>query len=98
MNETVNPHGNPQAKGLSWCFVLQRPRKFVQNLQMRRCSTTGARVLSCRAFKFRVAPDNTYYLYRVEGEWQLSLISPEEWGRRLPGDYVAECQLSRDMT
>ena len=25
-------------------------------------------------------------------------MSPAEWGERLPGDYVAECALSRDMT
>ena len=71
-----------------------RPKSADEALLDYWCSSL---VLSA-AFKFRVAPDNTYYLYRAEGEWQLSLISPEEWGRRLPGDYVAECQLSQDMT
>ena len=102
MNETVNPQGNPQGKGL--VMVLQqmaaaapaeiRPKSADEALLDYWCSSL---VLSA-AFKFRVAPDNTYYLYRAQGEWQLSLISPEEWGRRLPGDYVAECQLSQDMT
>ena len=50
------------------------------------------------AFKFRVAPDNTYFLYRVGAEWQLSLIAPTEWVARMPGEFVAACKLSQDMT
>ena len=102
MNETVNPHGNPQGKGL--VMVLQqmtatapaeiRPKSTDEALLDYWCSSL---VLSA-AFKFRVVPDTPYYLYRVDGEWQLSLISPEEWGRGLPGDYIAECQLNMDMT
>ena len=102
MNETVNPQGNPQGKGL--VMVLQqmaaaapaeiRPKSADEALLDYWCSSL---VLSS-AFKFRVVPGSRYYLYRMEHEWQLSLVSPGEWGKRLPGAYVAECQLSRDMT
>ena len=57
----------------------------------------SALVLSA-AFGFRVAPGHTYYLYLSERRWQLSLISPQEWGHRLPGAFVAHCQLRHDMT
>ena len=57
----------------------------------------SALVLSS-AFGFRVAPGHTYSLYLVEGQWRLSLITPEEWGARVPGDFVGRCQLRHDMT
>ena len=57
----------------------------------------SALVLSA-AFGFRVAPGHTYYLYLSERRWQLSLISPQEWGHRLRGAFVAQCQLRHDMT
>ena len=28
----------------------------------------------------------------------MSLITPEEWGARMPGDFVGECKLRHDMT
>ena len=69
MNDTVNPQGNPQGKGL--VMVLQqmaaaapaeiRPKSGDEALLDYWCSSL---VLSA-AFKFRVVPDNTYYLYRV---------------------------------
>ena len=44
------------------------------------------------------APGYNYSLYLVEGQWRLSLITPEEWGSRMPGDFVGECKLRHDMT
>ena len=101
MNETVNPHGNPQgqrachgASADGCCSARGNSSKIADEALLDYwCSSL---VLSA-AFKFRVAPI-TRITCIAEGEWQLSLISPEEWGRRLPGDYVAECQLSQDMT
>ena len=57
----------------------------------------SALVLSA-AFGFRVSPGRDYYLYYVASRWTLSLISPEEWGRRQPGVFVARCELRHDMT
>jgi len=57
----------------------------------------SALVLSA-AFGFRVAPGHHYYLYLVDSQWRLSLISPTEWGHRLPGAFVARCELRHDMT
>ena len=57
----------------------------------------SALVLSA-AFGFRVTPGQEYFLYLVNQSWQLSLLSPEEWGHRLPGDFVGHCRLRNDMT
>jgi len=57
----------------------------------------SALVLSA-AFGFRVTPGQRYFLYLVRQAWQLSLLSPEDWGQRLPGEYVGYCQLHHDMT
>ena len=102
MTETIHPQGNPQGKGL--VMVLQqmaesapaeiRAKSADEALLDYWCSSL---VLSA-AFKFRVVAGNIYFLYRTTSEWQLSLVSPPEWGDRMPGDYVAACQLSQDMT
>jgi len=57
----------------------------------------SALVLSAE-FSFKPVPRKPYYLYWREGDWMLSLIGPSEWGLRLPGDCLGECQLEFDMT
>lgn len=49
-------------------------------------------------FSFKPVPGKPYYLYWRKGDWQLSLISPDEWGQRHPGECLGECQLGFDMT
>ena len=49
-------------------------------------------------FSFKPVPRKPYYLYWREGDWQLSLISPAEWGLRRPGECLGQCQLELDMT
>lgn len=57
----------------------------------------SALVLSA-AFGFKVVPTQIYHLYLVGGRWSLSLITPQEWGNRVPGPYVGRCVLRHDMT
>ena len=41
----------------------------------------------------------TYYLYEKEDQsFVLSLVSPEEWGKKLPYSFVAEVHLLADHT
>ena len=49
-------------------------------------------------FNFKPVPGKPYYLYWRKAGWQLSLISPIEWGQRQPGECLGECQLGFDMT
>ena len=102
MTEHMHPAGNPQGKGMvpvldqlravaPWDITAKSPEQILRDYCL------SSLVLSA-VFKFRTVPGNTYYLYRVGYEWQLSLISPEEWGERLPGAPVAHCELAKDMT
>ncbi len=49
-------------------------------------------------FRFKPVVGQDYFLYGSEQGWSLSLISPEEWGQRKVGEFVARCRLRLDMT
>ena len=49
-------------------------------------------------FAFRPVVGCPYYLYWTGERWLLSLISPDEWGSRCPGEYAGCCELEPDMT
>lgn len=102
MTDVLHPEGNPQGKGLTpvlEALAAMRPWQpgVKQAEQVLREFCLSTLVLSSR-FDFRVVPGKTYYLYRVREQWQLSLIAPEEWGQRMPGTWVAQCELRPDMT
>lgn len=101
-DEEITPDGNPQGKGLVPVLdALNALRPFQPEAktgeQILREFCLSTLVLSAR-FDFRAVPGKTYYLYRISESWNLSLIAPEEWGARLPGPYVAQCELAKDMT
>ncbi len=93
---------NPQGKGLvpvlqDW-HALQptiTAEKAVGQLLADYC--VSSLVLSA-AFSFRPVPGQDYSLYYGDDGWQLSLITPLEWGQRQPADYVGVCRLRTDMT
>lgn len=102
MSDPLHPEGNPQGKGMVPVLdALNSLRPFDPGAkapeQILKEFCLSALVLSSR-FDFRVVPGKRYFLYRVEGQWRLSLIAPDEWGQRCPGAYVAACELSPDMT
>jgi hypothetical protein len=93
---------NPQGKGcvaILQDWALLRPhspqRKSPGDILRDYC--LSALVLAAR-FRFRPVPGMPYYLYCDEQDWKLSLIGPEEWGKRMPGEFVANCCLQADMT
>jgi hypothetical protein len=93
---------NPQGKGCipilqDWAAVRpQLPtKKSGKDILTDYC--LSALVLGSK-FRFRPVPGKPYYLYGREQEWSLSLIGPQEWGERMPGEFVAKCRLRSDMT
>ena len=99
---TVRAKNTHQDKGL--VLVLQDMHARAPGHLRSKSSTEAvqdycwsALVLSA-AFGFKVAPGQTYHLYLVDGGWNLSLITPEEWGNRVPGLYAGRCELRHDMT
>lgn len=49
-------------------------------------------------FAFRPVVGQQYYLYWSGERWMLSLIAPDEWGERVPGEFAGRCELRTDMT
>lgn len=49
-------------------------------------------------FQFKPIVGKSYWLYRRNGGFQLSLISPQEWGDKRFGLFVGECILQQDVT
>jgi hypothetical protein len=48
---------------------------------------------------FKPVINQVYHLYeRSNGDWVLSLISPKEWGRKMPYHFVATVHLLADHT
>lgn len=98
----LQPEGNPDGKGLvpvmdtfnalrPWQPGAKSPMTVLRDF----CLSTL--VLSAR-FNFRAVPGQVYYLYRAKDGWCLSLIAPQEWGRRQPGPFIATARLDTDMT
>lgn len=98
--EQKNP--NPQGKGAlavlqDLASVRAQHGASKDAAEMIRDYCLSSLVLAAR-FGFKPVPGQAYYLYSDEQEWTLSLISPEQWRRRQPGEFVAECLLRADMT
>lgn len=94
--------GNPEGKGangflLDWYRstprgVVAKPRR-----QVLAEFFTSMLVLSAR-FKYKPAVGVTNYLYRIDGEWSLSLIAPAEWSDERRAGFAGACVLHPDMT
>ena len=94
--------GNPEGKGLNG-FLLDwyrsEPRGVVAKPERQVLAEffTSMLVLSA-SFKYKPVVGGENYLYWIDGEWSLSLISPEEWSEERRAGFVGTCMLQRDMT
>jgi hypothetical protein len=94
--------GNPEGKGLNGLMsdwyrseprgVVVKPRRQVLAELF-----TSMLILSA-SFRFRPAIGQVNYLYRINGEWSLSLIAPDEWSDERRAGFAGTCVLQRDMT
>lgn len=101
---TGDPRRNPNPQGKGTVAVLAdwqatRPREAARKSPevLLLDWFVSALVLSAR-FSFRPAIGQRYWLYCREGQWQLSLVGPSEWGARRPGTCLGACELRGDMT
>ena len=94
--------GNPEGKGLSG-FLLDwnrsEPRGVVAKPQRQILAEffTSLLILSAQ-FKYKPAAGVTNYLYCINDEWTMSLISPDEWSAERRAGFAGTCVLQRDMT
>lgn len=93
---------NPQGKGLvpileAWHGAQARQVVAKPARQVLSDYFTSLLVLSAE-FQFKPCLGVSYHLYWCEPKWQLSLIAPQEWGKKMPGEYLGQCCLRDDMT
>lgn len=94
--------GNPEGKGVNG-FLLDwyrsEPRGVVAKPRRQVLAEffTSMLVLSAK-FKFKPVVGRPSFLYWINDEWNLSLISPDEWSAERSEAYAATCTLQRDMT
>jgi hypothetical protein len=99
---TIKSDANPEGKGLNG-FLLDwyqsEPRGVVAKSQRQVLAEffTSMLVLSAR-FKYKPAVGVANYLYWIDGEWSLSLISPDEWSEERRAGFAGICVLQHDMT
>ncbi len=94
--------GNPEGKGvngfmLDWHKTEPKGVVIKTHRQILAEFFTSMLVLSAR-FKHRPAVGTANYLYWIDGDWQLSLISPDEWSAERRAAFAGTCVLQHDMT
>ena len=98
----AEPKGNPDGKGLNG-FLLDwyktEPRGVVAkpDRQVMAEFFTSMLVLSAQ-FKYEPTIGVHNYLYFIRGDWQLSLIAPDEWNEERQLAFVGTCILQADQT
>lgn len=94
---------NPQGKGqigflLDWDYSTPRGIVVKRSAQVLADYFTSLLVLSA-AFKFKPAYNKDYYLYFERKEWNLSLISPDDWNTLVKRRaFAGVCNLHDDST
>ena len=84
-------------------FSLNQIKEQVETL-IRQAQALHDRInISERIYKadagFKPVINQEYHLYeRQNGQWVLSLISPREWGNKLPYHFIASVKLLADHT
>ena len=98
----MNKDANPQGKGLVpvlASLVDSRPLVAAVPKHIKQISSelfTSLFVLHSH-FQFKPVVGQSYWLYQRQDKFQLSLISPDEWGSDF-GLFVGECVLQKDVT
>ena len=96
----TNP--NPQGKGLVPVLdnvASSRPKMAVPPKQIDQIAGelfTSMFVLESD-FKFKPVAGKTYYLYRQDGRFRLSLVGPEQWSGSMFGQHIGACTLEADI-
>lgn len=99
----MNKQPNPQGKGLVPVMdslaesraIISVPPKQIDQISSE--LFTSLFVLHSK-FQFKPVVGKSYWLYRRDNTFYLSLIAPHEWGGSGFGQYVGECVLQKDIT
>lgn len=92
---------NPQGKGvnpiLDTLMPYQNtsvPAKDIQEISHE--LFTALFILESQ-FNFKPVVNKTYYLYKKQEKFHLSLIAPSQWNENIAGQYIGQCVLHNDL-
>lgn len=94
---------NPQGKGLVPvldCLAQSRALTTAKAKNIQQISSelfTSMFILHSQ-FQFKPVVGKCYWLYQRGKQFQLSLVSPSEWGEQGYGLFIGECVLQQDIT
>ena len=95
-------HANPQGKGqvtvLSDWAGAQPTAVSKKSPHMLLADYFTSLLILSADFGFQPRAGVAYHLYHSDQRWQLSLVSPQEWGEKAPGVFLGKCELLKDMT
>ena len=98
----MNKDANPQGKGLVPILASLADSRAVIPVVAKHINQISSELFTSlfvlhSHFQFKPVMGKSYWLYQREEKFQLSLISPDEWGGGF-GLFVGECVLQEDVT
>lgn len=94
---------NPQGKGLSTISGLlatinQQSSAPAKHIHQITDELFTSMFILHSSFKFKPVVGKSYWLYKSQNSFRLSLISPDEWKNSSFGKFIGRCELHLDIT
>lgn len=98
----MNKYANPQGKGLVPVLASLADSRAMVSVLPKHINQISSELFTSlfilqSHFQFKPVIGKSYWLYQRQHKFQLSLISPDEWGSDF-GLFVGECVLQQDIT
>ena len=98
----MNKDANPQGKGLVPVLASLADSRAIVSVVAKHINQISSELFTSlfvlhSHFQFKPVIGKSYWLYQRKHQFQLSLISPDEWGGNF-GLFVGECVLQKDVT
>lgn len=99
----MNKQANPQGKGLVPVLESLAQSRALISVAPKHIHQISSELFTSlfvlhSQFQFKPVVGKQYWLYQRGSKFQLSLISPMEWGGKGFGLFVGECVLQQDIT
>lgn len=94
---------NPQGKGLSTISGLlatinQQSTAPAKQIHQITDELFTSMFILHSSFKFKPVVGKSYWLYKSQNTFRLSLVSPDEWNNHSFGQFIGRCELHMDIT
>lgn len=98
----MNKDANPQGKGIVPVLASLADSRAIVSVVPKHINQINSELFTSlfvlhSHFQFKPVIGKRYWLYQRQHQFQLSLISPDEWGSDF-GLFVGECILQKDVT